>query len=192
MQGSKSKKSSDISDEDYFQKHEQINEVKYNLFMIMYNRCKTKEEYAAVLNPQNEFKLRRLTIQECKIIEQLIILGEKKYSFISRNSFKSKRYTISYEFHSGKDIISIEITDNIISKLTINNKAENIIQEDNFIKENNISLPKIEKGLKDIAAHPKSDKGNKKKKKEILNKHKSDIQLQKIIKKFHHVIRMIH
>lgn len=42
MESSKIKKSTDISNDQYFKDHEQINEVKYNLFMIMHNCCKIK------------------------------------------------------------------------------------------------------------------------------------------------------
>ena len=68
MQGKKSKNSDNISNKEYFKNHEQIDEVKYNLFMIIHNRCKINEEYSTIINLQNEFKLRRLTIQKCILI----------------------------------------------------------------------------------------------------------------------------
>ena len=43
MQGKKSKNSDNISNKEYFKNHEQIDEVKYNLFMIIHNRCKINE-----------------------------------------------------------------------------------------------------------------------------------------------------
>ena len=169
MHESNSKKSTNISNEEYFKKHEQINEVKYNLFMIMYNRCKINEEYSTIINLQNEFKLRRLTIQECTINNNTIIPGEKRYSFIPKTSNKGKGAISNYEFSCDKDIISIEIKDNVIDNMKINNVSQTIFDEETLISEYKISLPKIENELKERSTQPKSDKGNRKKKPEKLN-----------------------
>ena len=169
MQGKKSKNSDNISNKEYFKNHEQIDEVKYNLFMIIHNRCKINEEYSTIINLQNEFKLRRLTIQKCIINNNIIIPEQKQYSFIPKNSNQGKGEIPSYEFTLDKDIISIEIKGNAIAKLAINNIRKEIIDEETFLSKNHYSLPKIEKGLKERAVHPKSDKGKQKNKKENLN-----------------------
>ena len=49
--------------------------------MIMNNKCKINEEYSTLINLQNEFKLRRLTVQECTVNNNIIIPGQKQYSF---------------------------------------------------------------------------------------------------------------
>lgn len=130
---SKSRKSSNISNDEYFKSHEQIDEVKYNLFMIMHNRCKMNEEYSTVINLQNEFKLRRLTNQECTINNNTIIPGKKQCSFIPKNSNKGKGAISNYEFSFGKDIVSIKIKENIIDELIINNPPQTVINEETLI-----------------------------------------------------------
>ena len=130
---SKSRKSSNISNDEYFKSHEQIDEVKYNLFMIMHNRCKMNEEYSTVINLQNEFKLRRLTNQECTINNNTIIPGKKQCSFIPKNSNKGKGAISNYEFSFDKDIVSIKIKENIIDELIINNPPQTVINEETLI-----------------------------------------------------------
>lgn len=169
MNDNKSKKNTSISNEEYFKTHEQIDEVKYNLFMIMHNGCKIDEEYSTFINFQNEFKLRRLTIQECTINNNIIIPGQKQYSFIPKNSNKGKGVISNYEFFFGKDIISIKLKDDIIDELKINEAPQAIINEDTLISNYKISLPKTEKELKEKSTLPKSDKGNRKNKPENLN-----------------------
>ena len=164
-----SRKSTNISNDEYFKTHEQINEVKYNLFMIIYNGCKVNEEYSTIINLQNEFKLRRLTVQECTINNNILIPGQKQYSFIPKNSNKGKGVISNYEFSFGKEIISIKVKDNIIDELKINESPQTIINEDTLISNYKISLPKIEKDLKERSNLPKSDKGNRKNKPEKLN-----------------------
>ena len=169
MQGSKSKNSANLSNKEYFKKYEQIDEVKYNFFMILQNRCKINEEYSSIINPQNEFKLRRLAIQKCTIKNNLIIPQQKQYSFIPMLSNKGKGEISSYEFPFDKDIISIEIKRNSISKLIINNIVKEVKDEETFLSKKQCSLPKIEINLKERASHPKSDKGKQKNKTEKLN-----------------------
>ena len=169
MQSGKSKNITNISNKEYFKKYEQIDEVKYNLFMILHNKCKLNEEYSSIINLQNEFKLRRLTIQKCNINNNTITPEQKQYSFIPKNSNKGKGGISSYEFPFGKDIITIELNNNSISKLIINNIVKEVKDEETFLSEKHCSLPKIEIGLKERAAHPKSDKGKQKNKTENLN-----------------------
>ena len=170
-------KYSNLSDEEYFKDHEQIDEVKYNFFMIMHNRCKSYEEYSSVINEYNEFAIRRLTIQECLIRENMIFPGEKNYSFISLHSGvgKKKEKDLFYEFPLDNKIISINTKDNKINKLMINNQEVKITQEEPFILENNLNLPKIEKEIKEQAGKAKSTKGTKLTKKKYSSKNSPNI-----------------
>ena len=68
---------------------EQINEVKYNFFMILNNNCSYNEEYNDIFSISNkkinEIKLRRLVIQKMTIVteneENKIIYDKKDYIF---------------------------------------------------------------------------------------------------------------
>lgn len=80
------------------------------------------EEYSTVINLQNEFKLRRLTNQECTINNN-----------IQKNSNKGKGAISNYEFSFGKDIASIKIKENIIDELIINNPPQTVINEETLI-----------------------------------------------------------
>ena len=115
----------------------------------MNNKCKINEEYSTLINLQNEFKLGRLTIQECTVNNNIIIPRQKQYSF-------------NYEFSFGKDIISVKVKDNIIDELKINEAPQEIINENTLISNYKISLPKLEEDLKERVTLPKSDKGNRK------------------------------
>ena len=114
--------------------------------MIMNNKCKINEEYSTLINLQNEFKLRRLTVQEC----------------IVNNNIGQKQYSLNYGFYFGKDIISVKVKDNIIDELKINEAPQEIINENTLISNYKISLPKLEEDLKERVTLPKSDKGNRK------------------------------
>ena len=54
-------------DEKYFLNHEQIDETKYNLIMILWNDCKYNGEYSDVINSQNKFRIKRLVIEDFSI-----------------------------------------------------------------------------------------------------------------------------
>ena len=62
---------------------EQINEVKINMLMILFNECNDdskKDEYPYI---ENEYILtRRLIIEDCKINENKLIVNKKDYVFI--------------------------------------------------------------------------------------------------------------
>ena len=130
--------------------------------MIMNNKCKINEEYSTLINLQNEFKLGRLTIQECTVNNNIIIPRQKQYSFIPKNLNKGKSIMSNYEFSFGKDIISVKVKDNIIDELKINEAPQEIINEDTLISNYKIFLPKLEEDLKERVTLPKSDKGNRK------------------------------
>ena len=117
--------------------------------MIMNNKCKINEEYSTLINLQNEFKLRRLTVQECTVNNNITIPRQKQYSF-------------NYEFSFGKDIISVKVKDNIIDELKINEAQQEIINEDTLISNYKIFLPKLEEDLKERVTLPKRDKDNRK------------------------------
>ena len=81
-------RSDDIDDKTYYQSHEQINEVKYNIIMKIFNECIFDETmYSSVIRANDiTFNLRRLIVQKFNISnnegEKKILYGEKDYSFI--------------------------------------------------------------------------------------------------------------
>jgi hypothetical protein len=81
-------RSDDIDDKTYYQSHEQINEVKYNIIMKIFNECIFDETmYSSVIRANDiTFNLRRLIVQKFNISnnegEKKILCGEKDYSFI--------------------------------------------------------------------------------------------------------------
>ena len=71
-------RSDDIDDKTYYQSHEQINEVKYNIIMKIFNECIFDETmYSSVIRANDiTFNLRRLIVQKFNIS---IHEGEKKF-----------------------------------------------------------------------------------------------------------------
>ena len=112
----KEKKSKSIT-EDYFKENEQINEVKYNMFMIIFNDCKYNEEYSGVINQnENYFDLKRLVIQNCHVKGNILIPDKKQYSFIP---YKRGTQDILFPYNNGAIKILIEKKMNLM----INGKA---------------------------------------------------------------------
>ena len=60
---------------------EQINEVKVNLFFILYNGCDYNDEYKEVIIDRY-IKTKRLIIQDYSIKDDKIELGKKQYRYI--------------------------------------------------------------------------------------------------------------
>ena len=71
-------RSDDIDDKTYYQSHEQINEVKYNIIMKIFNECIFDETmYSSVIRANDiTFNLRRLIVQKFNIS---IHEAEKKF-----------------------------------------------------------------------------------------------------------------
>ena len=99
---------------------------------------------------------RRCIIQCCKMNENVLIPGEKQYSFISLQD--SPDFNLYYNFLFGKDIISLKIADKAIIDLKINHKNVKIIQEKPFFTDNNFLLHKVEKEISETAGKAKNDK----------------------------------
>ena len=115
-------RSDDISDKTYYQSHEQINEVKYNIIMKIFNECIFDETmYSSVIRDKDiTFYFRRLVVQKFNISihegEKKILCGEKNYSFIPIDEDSAK----NCQFYLGNDVIKIEYFDKKIKKLMIN------------------------------------------------------------------------
>ena len=71
-------RSDDISDKTYYKSHEEINEVKYNIIMKIFNECIFDETmYSSVIRAKDiTFYFRRLVVQKFNIS---IHEGEKKF-----------------------------------------------------------------------------------------------------------------
>ena len=153
----KEKKSKSIT-EDYFKDHEQINEVKYNMFMIIFNDCKYNEEYSGVINQnENYFDLKRLVIQNCHVKGNILIPDKKQYSFIP---YKRGTQDILFPYNNGAIKILIEKKMNLM----INGEAIEGLTEKEFISKTNIIMPELERKRKDRVIKSKSDKKSTKKK----------------------------
>ena len=115
-------RSDDISDKTYYKGHEQINEVKYNIIMRIFNECIFDErKYSSVIRAKDTtFNLRRLIVQKFNISnnegEKKILCGVKDYSFIPIDEDSAK----NCQFYLGNDVINIEHFNKKIKKLKIN------------------------------------------------------------------------
>ena len=115
-------RSDDISDKTYYKGHEQINEVKYNIIMRIFNECIFDEtKYSSVIRANDTtFNLRRLVVQKFNISmhegEKKILCEEKNYSFIPIDEDSAK----NCQFYLGNDVINIEYFNKKIKKLMIN------------------------------------------------------------------------
>ena len=75
------KNSNDYITEDYFKKHEEIDEVKMNLFFILSKNFRLDyETYKDFIDNENMIKIQRLTLQKFSKLENNSILS---YSLIS-------------------------------------------------------------------------------------------------------------
>ena len=163
----KERKSKSIT-EDYFKDHEQINEVKYNMFMIIFNDCKYNEEYSGAINQnENYFDLKRLVIQNCHVKGNILIPDKKQYSFIP---YKRGTQDILFPYNNGTIKILIEKKMNLM----INGKAIEGLTEKEFISKTNIIMPELERKRKERVIKSKSDKKSSKKKKNL-----SDVKSEK-------------
>ena len=106
-------RSDDIDDKTYYQSHEQINEVKYNIIMKIFNECIFDETmYSSVIRAKDTtFNLRKLIVQKFNISihegEKKILCGEKDYSFIPIDEDSAK----NCQFYLWNDVIKIEYFD---------------------------------------------------------------------------------
>ena len=168
-------KKSRITIRDYIKEHEEINKVKYNIFMIIFNDCKYNEEYSATINQnENYFNLKRLVIQNCHIKENILILDKKQYSFIP---YRRGTQDILFPYNNGTIKILIEKKMNLM----INGKAIEGLTEKEFISKTNIIMPEIERKIKERVIKSKSDKKSTKK------KNLSDIKSEKSYNFLHQI-----
>ena len=132
--------------EKYLKNKEQISEVKYNIFMRIWNSCKPKDDvYKAIIrNSDKTFHLRRLIAQDFNIInnkdERKLCFKEKKYSFIPIDEDS----TINCKFHIDGDSLNIEFSNKLIKNLKINGKKIEGMSENDFEKKYNIEIPRKE------------------------------------------------
>ena len=81
---------------------EQINEVKVNLFFILYNGCDYNDEYKEVIIDRY-IKTKRLIIQDYSIKDDKIELGKKQYRY---KTILSEKDNIG--FNDGLDEIIVD------------------------------------------------------------------------------------
>ena len=130
---------------------EQIDEVKYFFFMVLYNECSYSEEYKEFKNPnKNELNLIRVVYQEIIFNEvtQKYEFSDKGYIFLPMNrkefQIKSKNNRI-YDFYVSKSKIKVQrnnnnlLTDNEFVEKYGNNKfkIEDINNNNNNNNDNN-------------------------------------------------------
>lgn len=86
---SESNKSDKTIDDKYFETHEQINEVKVNLFLILSKNFRlNSSKYPGFLVKGNKIKTKRLVVQKFKLIkdENRVEFGPKQYIFLPGQS----------------------------------------------------------------------------------------------------------
>ena len=150
----------DLETEQKIKEEEQIDEIKFKLFLILYNECDYDDEFKELIQKkQNKdyVKAKRLIIQNYQISNNLISFGKKNYCFIPQFS-KSKEITFNYLEH----IIKLENNKNIYKMFG----KDKTFTEKEFKKMNQKVLNFDEE--KDIFKKAKSQKHNK-------NSNKSDI-----------------
>ena len=124
----KAKNSNDYITEDYFKNHEEIDEVKMNLFFILSKNFRLDyETYKDFIDNENMIKIQRLTLQKfSKLENNSINFSEKEYSFIS---IKKNKAIFPY----GED--KIEVTKN---NMKYNN--EELFNEEAFLDKFNFLI----------------------------------------------------
>ena len=117
---------------------EQVDEVKYFFFMVLYNECSYSEEYKEFKNPnKNELNLIRVVYQEIIFNEvtQKYEFSDKGYIFLPMNrkefQIKSKNNRI-YDFYVSK------------SKITVQRKHNNLLTDNEFVEKYGNNKFKIE------------------------------------------------
>ena len=117
---------------------EQIDEVKYFFFMVLYNECSYSEEYKEFKNPnKNELNFIRVVYQEIIFNEvtQKYEFSDKGYIFLPMNrkefQIKSKNNRI-YDFHVSK------------SKITVQRNNNNLLTDNEFVEKYGNNKFKIE------------------------------------------------
>lgn len=120
---------------------EQINEVKYNLFMILNKNCSYHDEYNNIFSisqQDRKIKLRRLVIQRMNIsADNKVIYEKKNYIFFPFN--KNNTIQFNYKIGTNKQFeINIDIKEGII-------KCDgNILIKEEIFKD----YPKLQENLK--------------------------------------------
>ena len=184
---SKESELSSFTKEDPLLDKEQINEVKYNFFMILNNDCSYKGEYNEIFsisNPSsNEMKFRRLVIQKITTINNEANFGKKDYIFFplsikdtyifDYNIGKIKQFKITISRNNPKIICdrkSLSIEDekfpDIIKKL---------IKEKNEKPKERVKLQEKEIPNKE-KEKPNKEKENQNKEKEKTNKEEKKLK----------------
>ena len=117
---------------------EQVDEVKYFFFMVLYNECSYSEEYKEFKNPnKNELNLIRVVYQEIIFNEvtQKYEFSDKGYIFLPMNrkefQIKSKNNRI-YDFYVSK------------SKITVQRNNNNLLTDNEFVEKYGNNKFKIE------------------------------------------------
>lgn len=102
---------------------EQINEVKYNMFMILYNECEYPEEdrtkFVDFFDNIKTILVRKLIIQDCEVCDTKLLENKKEYVFIP--------ITEEIKFHYNNQIITLikgKKKDKIPNKMLIKDKKD--------------------------------------------------------------------
>ena len=177
-------RSDDISDKTYYKNHEEINEVKYNIIMKIFNECIFDETmYSSVIRDKDiTFYFRRLVVQKFNISihegEKKIFCGEKNYSFIPIDEDSAK----NCQFYLGNDAINIEYFDKKIIKLVINDHEIKGFSSIDFQNKYKIDVPtkikskggKSKKSEKGKKSNDNTSKDNNKQTNTLLDNTKND------------------
>lgn len=115
---------------------EQIDEIKMNLFFILYHDCSYNENLLPIINQNQEINAKRLIIQNYSINKGIIKFEKKQYVFIppktSENSFKFN--------YDDKEIVIMKKKKDRTMKI----KDQIILNSDEFIKKNESIIKNME------------------------------------------------
>ena len=85
------------TNEEEFEEKEPIDEVKYNLFMILVNKCDYDDEYFDVIdNFYHQFTMSRVVIQDCKLEKNELIHIDKHYRFFGESDKEGEIINVFY------------------------------------------------------------------------------------------------
>ena len=87
--------------EKYFDNHEQISEVKINMFLILNYNCRFNNKLYNCVSKENMIKVKRLVIQKFTIVNEQAVFCPKEYIFIHYNdiefNYNKSKFIIDYK-----------------------------------------------------------------------------------------------
>ena len=114
--------------EKYFDNHEQISEVKINMFLILNYNCRFNNKLYNCVSKENMIKVKRLVIQKFTIVNEKAVFCPKEYIFIHYND-------IEFNYNKSKFIIDYKR-----SKIKLKKGEQYLLNEKGFQNNNKFKI----------------------------------------------------